>query len=155
MSCSLSKQNICNEILKYGGTYGDDRAIPLVFRYNDCVREIHEYVNNIPARDYFFLSKLCCININFNQCKLNVKQIQKIWNVRNIMNGQLKENKDQNLVKLTIQMQQGEYRSFYLLLAKMKNVENRKNERLTNDRSTKNQIIKHNRYYNVKYIKIC
>ncbi|CAL5987753.1 Putative_reverse transcriptase/endonuclease [Hexamita inflata] len=50
--------NICNafkgKILKYGGTYGDNRVIPLVFRYNGTV---YEKSMNIPARDHGLLPK--------------------------------------------------------------------------------------------------
>ncbi|CAL6108703.1 Hypothetical_protein [Hexamita inflata] len=49
--------NICNafkdKILKYGGTYGDNRVIPLVLRYNGtvmhCVREINEFAYKIST----------------------------------------------------------------------------------------------------------
>ncbi|CAL6053906.1 Putative_reverse transcriptase/endonuclease [Hexamita inflata] len=61
--------NICNafkgKILKYGGTYGDNRVIPLVLRYNGTVYEksmnlLTKYLLEITDS---FLSKHCCLAV--------------------------------------------------------------------------------------------
>ncbi|CAL6003946.1 Putative_reverse transcriptase/endonuclease [Hexamita inflata] len=62
--------NICNafkgKILKYGGTYGDNRVIPLVLRYNGTV---YEKSMNLLTKRYLpeitdsFLSKHCCLAV--------------------------------------------------------------------------------------------
>ncbi|CAL6112291.1 Putative_reverse transcriptase/endonuclease [Hexamita inflata] len=57
--------NICNtfkgKILKYGGTYGDNRMIPLVLRYNGTVYEksMNMLTTFLPEITDSFLSKHC------------------------------------------------------------------------------------------------
>ncbi|CAL6041333.1 Hypothetical_protein [Hexamita inflata] len=61
--------NICNafkgKILKYGGTYGDNRVIPLVLRYNGTVYEKSMYLltKYLPEITDSFLSKHCCLAV--------------------------------------------------------------------------------------------
>ncbi|CAL6054739.1 Putative_reverse transcriptase/endonuclease [Hexamita inflata] len=61
--------NICNafkgKILKYGGTYGDNRVIPLVLRYNGTVYEksMNMLTTFLPEITDSFLSKHCCLAV--------------------------------------------------------------------------------------------
>ncbi|CAL6047489.1 Reverse_transcriptase (RNA-dependent DNA polymerase) [Hexamita inflata] len=61
--------NICNafkgKILKYGGTYGDNRVIPLVLRYNGTVYEksMNLLTKYLPEITDSFLSKHCCLAV--------------------------------------------------------------------------------------------
>ncbi|CAL6036860.1 Reverse_transcriptase (RNA-dependent DNA polymerase) [Hexamita inflata] len=60
-----AEANICNafkgKILKYGGTYGDNRVIPLVLRYNGTVYEksMNMLTTFLPEITDSFLSKYC------------------------------------------------------------------------------------------------
>ncbi|CAL6087886.1 Reverse_transcriptase (RNA-dependent DNA polymerase) [Hexamita inflata] len=61
--------NICNafkgKILKYGGTYSDNRVIPLVLRYNGTVYEksMNLLTKYLPEITDSFLSKHCCLAV--------------------------------------------------------------------------------------------
>ncbi|CAL6074750.1 Putative_reverse transcriptase/endonuclease [Hexamita inflata] len=61
--------NICNafkgKILKYGGTYDDNRVIPLVLRYNGTVYEksMNLLTKYLPEITDSFLSKYCCLAV--------------------------------------------------------------------------------------------
>ncbi|CAL6041941.1 Hypothetical_protein [Hexamita inflata] len=61
--------HLCNsyvgKILKYGGTYGDNRVIPLVLRYNGTVYEksMNMLTTFLPEITDSFLSKHCCLAV--------------------------------------------------------------------------------------------
>ncbi|CAL6042067.1 Reverse_transcriptase (RNA-dependent DNA polymerase) [Hexamita inflata] len=70
--------NICNafkgKILKYGGTYGDNRVILRVLRYNGTVYEksMNMLTTFLPEITDSFLSKHCCLAVaRANEAKLH------------------------------------------------------------------------------------